>query len=46
EPAAPLDCVNSGTTMRLMAGLLAGQSFFSILHGSSQLIRRPMGRIV
>ena len=46
EPAAPLDCVNSGTTMRLMAGLLAGQSFFSILHGSSQLTRRPMGRIV
>ena len=46
EPAAPLDCVNSGTTMRLMACLLAGQQFFSILHGSSQLIRRPMGRIV
>ncbi len=46
EPAAPLDCVNSGTTMRLMAGLLAGQSFFSILDGSRQLTRRPMARIV
>ncbi|MFZ2486742.1 MAG: 3-phosphoshikimate 1-carboxyvinyltransferase [Anaerolineae bacterium] len=46
EPAAPLDCVNSGTTMRLMAGLLAGQDFFSILHGSAQLIKRPMGRVV
>lgn len=46
EPVAALDCVNSGTTLRLMAGLLAGQSFFSILDGSSQLTRRPMARIV
>ncbi|MEZ4768469.1 MAG: 3-phosphoshikimate 1-carboxyvinyltransferase [Caldilineales bacterium] len=46
EPARPLDCVNSGTTMRLLAGLLAGQAFFSILDGSAQLTRRPMGRIV
>ncbi len=46
EPAAPLDCVNSGTTMRLMAGLLAGQRFFSVLSGSPQLTRRPMGRVV
>lgn len=46
EPTAPLDCVNSGTTMRLMAGLLAGQSFFSVLNGSAQLIKRPMGRVV
>lgn len=46
EPVAPLDCVNSGTTLRLLAGLLAGQSFFSILDGSSQLTRRPMARIV
>jgi 3-phosphoshikimate 1-carboxyvinyltransferase len=46
EPAAPLDCVNSGTTMRLMAGLLAGQRFFSVLSGSPQLVRRPMGRVV
>ena len=46
EPAAPLDCVNSGTTMRLMAGLLASQRFFSVLSGSPQLTKRPMGRIV
>lgn len=46
EPAAPLDCVNSGTTMRLMAGLLAGQRFFSVLSGSPQLVKRPMGRVV
>ena len=46
EPAAPLDCVNSGTTMRLMAGLLAGQTFFSVLCGSQQLVKRPMSRVV
>lgn len=46
EPAAPLDCVNSGTTMRLLAGLLAGQRFFSVLAGSPQLARRPMARVV
>lgn len=46
EPAAPLDCVNSGTTMRLLAGLLAGQRFFSVLAGSPQLTRRPMARVV
>ena len=46
EPAAVLDCVNSGTTMRLMAGLLAGQRFFSVLSGSPQLTKRPMGRVV
>ncbi len=46
EPAAALDCVNSGTTMRLMAGLLAGQRFFSVLSGSPQLTKRPMGRVV
>ena len=45
EPEAALDCVNSGTTMRLIAGLLAGQSFTSFLVGTPQLQRRPMGRI-
>lgn len=45
EPAAPLNCLNSGTTMRLMAGLLAGQRFFSVLSGNPQLIKRPMGRV-
>jgi 3-phosphoshikimate 1-carboxyvinyltransferase len=46
EPAAPLDCRNSGTTMRLLAGLLAGQRFASFLTGSPQLLRRPMERVV
>ena len=46
EPARPLDCVNSGTTMRLIAGMLAGQEFFSVLDGSEQLTKRPMGRVV
>lgn len=46
EPSAPLNCANSGTTMRLLAGVLAGQPFFSVLSGSQQLLRRPMGRVV
>lgn len=46
EPSAPLDCQNSGTTMRLLAGLLAGQRFASFLVGSPQLCRRPMERVV
>lgn len=45
EPANALDCVRSGTTMRLLAGLLAGQSFYSVLSGEAQLRRRPMARI-
>ncbi len=44
-PGQPLDCVNSGTTMRLMAGLLAGQPFESVLDGSAQLRKRPMRRV-
>ena len=43
--AAPLDCRNAGTGMRLLAGILAGQSFASVLDGSSQLRKRPMRRI-
>ena len=46
EPAHVLDLGNSGTGMRLIAGLLAGQDFFSILTGDHYLIKRPMGRIV
>ena len=46
EPDDVLDCARSGTTMRLLTGLLAGQSFLSVLTGSPQLRRRPMGRIV
>ena len=45
EAAGVLDCGGSGTTMRLLAGLLAGQSFLSILAGSPALSRRPMERI-
>lgn len=44
-PAAPLDCGNSGTTMRLLAGLLAGLPFESTLIGDASLSSRPMGRI-
>ena len=44
-PAAPLDMGNSGTAMRLMAGLLAGQRFDSVLVGDASLSRRPMRRI-
>ena len=40
-----LDFVNAGTGIRLMAGVMAGQSFASILDGSEQLRRRPMKRI-
>lgn len=46
EPNDVLDCQNSGTTIRLLAGLLAGQPFFSTLTGSEQIRRRPMGRVL
>ena len=46
RPTSPLNCVRSGTTMRLLAGMLAGQSFSSLLTGERQLLRRPMARIV
>ena len=45
-PAAALDCGNSGTTMRLLAGILSGQNFESTLSGDESLNRRPMERIV
>jgi 3-phosphoshikimate 1-carboxyvinyltransferase len=43
---APLDCANSGTTMRLLAGILAGQDFNSTLTGDESLRSRPMQRII
>ena len=47
QPAdGPLDCQNSGTTMRLLSGLMAGQRFGSVLTGSRQLCTRPMARVV
>ena len=45
-PKGPLDLGNSGTGMRLMAGLLCGQSFDSVLIGDGSLSSRPMGRII
>ncbi|MEZ4227067.1 MAG: 3-phosphoshikimate 1-carboxyvinyltransferase [Polyangiaceae bacterium] len=44
-PAGVIDCGNSGTTMRLLAGLLAGQPFATTLTGDESLSRRPMRRI-
>ncbi len=41
-----LDCGNSGTTMRLMAGILAGQNFNSVLIGDLSLSKRPMRRVI
>ncbi len=41
-----LDAGNSGTTMRLLAGLLAAQPFFSVITGDRSLRSRPMGRIM
>ncbi|HWF59959.1 MAG TPA: 3-phosphoshikimate 1-carboxyvinyltransferase [Nitrospira sp.] len=46
EPSAPIDCGNSGTGIRLLTGLLAGQDFFSVLTGDESIRRRPMGRVV
>ena len=47
KPAAgPLDCGNSGTTMRLLAGLLAAQDFETMLVGDESLSQRPMDRVV
>jgi len=46
EPGGVLNCGRSGTTMRLLTGILAGQPFTSILSGDPQLLQRPMGRIV
>ncbi|MDR2167501.1 MAG: 3-phosphoshikimate 1-carboxyvinyltransferase [Clostridiales bacterium] len=45
-PQKPLNCGNSGTTMRLLAGLLAGQVFDSVLIGDESLQKRPMARVI
>lgn len=45
EPDDVLDCGNSGTTARLLLGVLAGQPFWSVLTGDDSLRRRPMGRV-
>lgn len=46
EPGDVLDCGNSGTTIRLITGLLSGQSFFSVVTGDQYLRKRPMKRVV
>jgi len=46
EPDDVVDCGNSGTTLRFLAGLLAGRPFLSVLTGDASLRRRPMGRVV
>lgn len=45
KPDHPIDCGNSGTSMRLMAGILAAQSFDSELTGDESLLKRPMLRV-
>ena len=45
KPKRELDLGNSGTTMRLLLGVLAGQSFESRLTGDSSLCKRPMRRV-
>lgn len=46
EPLNVLDAGNSGTTMRLIAGLLAAQPFLSVITGDESLRSRPMGRLI
>ncbi len=46
EPSSILNCKNSGTTIRLMAGLLSAMPFMSILDGTDQIKSRPMDRII
>ncbi|MBI4040377.1 MAG: 3-phosphoshikimate 1-carboxyvinyltransferase [Deltaproteobacteria bacterium] len=46
EPSRILDCKNSGTSLRLLTGLLSAQKFESILTGDASLRKRPMGELV
>jgi 3-phosphoshikimate 1-carboxyvinyltransferase len=46
EPDDVIDCGNSGTTMRMISGILAGNPFFSVLTGDQSLRRRPMARVI
>ena len=45
-PTSPLDCGNSGSTIRMLSGILAGQEFTTELAGDESLSRRPMARII
>jgi 3-phosphoshikimate 1-carboxyvinyltransferase len=46
EPADIIDCGNSGTTIRLLSGVLSGNPFFSVLTGDLSLRKRPMARVI
>ena len=46
EPSTVLSCGNSGTTIRILTGLLAGQPFHSVLTGDASIRSRPMGRVI
>ncbi|KAF0145695.1 MAG: 3-phosphoshikimate 1-carboxyvinyltransferase [Nitrospirae bacterium] len=46
EPFDVIDCGNSGTTVRLLSGILAGNPFFSVLTGDNSLKQRPMARVI
>ena len=46
EPDNVIDCGNSGTTIRMLSGVLAGNPFFSVLSGDTSLRSRPMGRVI
>jgi 3-phosphoshikimate 1-carboxyvinyltransferase len=45
-PTSPLDARNSGTTMRLLSGIVAAHPFTSVLVGDASLTKRPMGRVI
>ena len=45
-PASALDCGNSGSTMRMLSGIVAGQKFTSEMIGDESLSRRPMARVI
>jgi 3-phosphoshikimate 1-carboxyvinyltransferase len=45
-PTEPLDCGNSGSTIRMLSGILAGQAFASEMSGDESLARRPMERVI
>ncbi len=46
EPDSILNCGNSGTTMRLLTGLLSAQNFYTVLTGDHSLVKRPMDRVI
>jgi 3-phosphoshikimate 1-carboxyvinyltransferase len=45
EPDQPVDCGNSGTTIRILTGIVAARPFLTVLTGDASIVRRPMGRV-